>query len=179
MKKNQRKKNKDRQNPAHTGDKSIVINFKEQLKSQDPEVRDAALQLLRQADMVSVIDSKNPRAILVVADKVEDTDDGNLKVIADVKNVRVQVDDEQSDEQTDESDHQIEELRNLVEEAKGPWKYLGNFQDTDKEPRFLFANQGIPWGIEFADVRGLIFAGPGKWPGNMSSGCGSIKASIW
>ena len=49
----------------------LVIHFREDLKSQDPEIRDEALQHLRQADVVTVIDSKVQRAILAVADKTE------------------------------------------------------------------------------------------------------------
>ena len=135
----------------------MVINFKEELKSQDPKVRDAALQHLRQADVVLVNDSKTQRAFLAVADKVEDTDDGNLKTIAEVREVRVQVDDEQSDEFTDESDQQIEELRMLVEETKGPWRYFGNLQDAGKEPRFTFRNQTGSLECQFDGVWGPVF----------------------
>jgi len=158
MKKNRRKKNKGSQRSSQANEITTVMNFREHLKSQDPEIRDAALQHLRQADVVSVIDSKGPRAILAVADKVEDTDDGNLKVIAEVRDVPVQIDDEQSDEYADESDQQIEELRKLVEETKGPWRYIGNLQDAKKEPRFMFVSEGMPCGCELAGVPGLVFA---------------------
>ena len=158
MKKKRRKKNKDRQRTFQVNDELMVINFREQLKSQDPEVRDAALQLLRQAGMVSVIDSETLRAMLVEADKVEELGGGKFRVTATMRHVAVQVDDEKSDEQADESDQQIEELRMLVEETKGPWKYFGNLQDAEKEPRFMFVNKGDAWGNEFADVRGLFFA---------------------
>jgi hypothetical protein len=136
---------------------SAIINFKGQLNSQDPEVREAALQHLRQADVVSVIDSKGPRAILAVADKVEDDDAVSLKMIARACGVQVQVDDEQSDEYADESDQQIEELRELVEESKGPWKYYGNLQDAEKVPRFNFRNQRLTLECEFDGAWGPVF----------------------
>jgi hypothetical protein len=113
---------------------------------------------LRQADAVIVMDNKGPRAVLAVADKVEITDAGHLKAIAYAKCATVQVDDEQSDEQADESDQQIEELRALVEETKRPWRYFGNLQDADKEPRFMFVNRGVAWGAESADEQCLVVA---------------------
>jgi hypothetical protein len=158
MKKNRRKKNKDRQRPSQANDGPMVINFREQLKSQDPEVRDSALQLLRQAGVVSVRDSETLRAMLIDADKVKDLGGGKFRATATMRHVVVQVDDAQSDEQADESDQQIEELRTFVEETSGPWKYSGNLQDAEKKPRFMFMNQGVAWGSEFADVRGLVFA---------------------
>jgi hypothetical protein len=156
MKKNRRKKNTGNHGTPQVKDDLPVINFREQLKSQDPEVRDAALQLLRQADMVSVIDSNGPRAMLAVADKVED-DDYGVKLIADVVRIQVQVDDEQSDEYADESDQQIEELRTLVEETKGPWKYYGNLQDDKKEARFEFRDKKESLECEFGGVWGPVF----------------------
>lgn len=139
-----------------------IIDFRAQLKSQDPEVRDAALKLLRQADIVSVIDSAIHRAILFVADKAEVGDDGNLKLITEVKNVRVQVDDEQSDEQADESDQQIKELRALVEEANGPWRYLDFQSSGSRQFVVRMVNRGqvsfatVPFDMVLHEVNGWM-----------------------
>ena len=156
MKKNQRKKDKGIHGTPQAKDESPVINFREQLKSQDPEVRDAALQQLRQAEVVSVIDSKGPRAILAVANKVDRH--GHKLSFGDAKQVRVQVDDEQPDEAVDESHQQIDELRKLVEEARGPWKFIDYLLDPGEEPRFMFTHNGTPHYIVSGDLRGMTFA---------------------
>ncbi len=156
MKKNRRKKDKGIHGTPPAKDESPVINFREQLKSQDPEVRDAALQQLRQADVVSVIDSKGPRAILAVANKVDRH--GHMLSFGDAKQVRVQVDDEQPDEAVDESHQQIDELRKLVEEARGPWKFIDYLLDPGEEPRFMFTHNGTPHYLVSGDLRGMTFA---------------------
>lgn len=158
MKKNRRKKNKGSQRSSQANENATVMNFREHLKSQDPETRDAALQHLRQADVVSVIDSKGPRAILIVADKLDDHGDGMITIIAEVKKVQIQVDDEQIDEPVDESHQQIEELRKLVEEAKGPWKFIDYLHDPGEEPRFMFSHNGAPHFTVWGDMCGLPFA---------------------
>lgn len=157
MKKKQRTKNKGNRGTPRAKNESPAIHFREHLKSQDPEIRDAALQRLRQADMVAVVDSKGPRALLIVADKVDDHGD-TLTFADDAKEVVVQVDDAQADEPADESLQQIEELRKLVEDAKGPWKFFGDLTDPDEEPRFMFTYKGIVHGREDGDVRGPVFA---------------------
>ena len=160
MKKNRRKKNKSGHAPP-AREEAVVISFREQLKSENPEVRDAALQLLRQADMVTVFDSKKPRGLLIVADKVKENSDGKVTIFMEGKNVVVQVDEEQSEELVDESAQQIEELHTLLEKAKGPWKFFGNVQDPDdpdQEPRFMFTRNGAIQEIDIGVRRGPVFA---------------------
>ncbi len=158
MKKNKRKKKEDRQQQFQVNDELIVVNFRDQLKSQDPTVRDAALQLLRQADAVTVVDNENARAAIVRAEKMAVDDDGTTILVGHVTEVHVVVDDQQSDECADESDQQIEELRKLVEETKGPWLYFGNLQDAEKKPRFMFLCDRKIRIYEKADLHGPILA---------------------
>ena len=162
MKKNRRKKDMATQRSSQANDEPVMINYKEQLKSQNPEVRDAALQLLRQADSVTVVDSKKPRGLLIIADKVKVQSDGTQIIVMEGNNnVVVQVDDEQSDDLVDESAQQIEELHTLLEKVKGPWKFFGEVQDLDDpdhEPRFMFTWDGAITEINTGDRRGPVFA---------------------